>query len=366
MSTFGFIIHPLDARDVARKYALARRLPDSWVEAILRLMGPHYVSHITGIRSKSGREIDGHFGGVPLTSRQLATYPPEQCYRKIIDVGKLLVEHGAQIIGLGAHTAVVGDAGKTVADALDVAVTTGNTYTVATAVEGSLKAAEMMGTKAGAAEAAVLGALGSIGRVCALLFASQVPVLRLADRDQGGLDAFAPQVRAEGCAEVSTHTDIVSAVRNADVVIAVTSAVHAVVEADMLKPGAVVCDVARPRDVSRQVGEARPDVLVIEGGAVAIPGDVDFGFDFGFPPKTAYACMAETMLLTLEERFENYTIGRQIDLEKTREIAAIAAKHGFEIAGFRSFERQLSDEAIARTREAAEKAKQRVRAPAAP
>ena len=29
-------------------------------------------------------------------------------------------------------------------------------------------------------------------------------------------------------------------------------------------------------------------------------GHVDFGFDFGFPPRCAYACMSETMMLALE------------------------------------------------------------------
>ncbi len=56
------------------------------------------------------------------------------------------------------------------------------------------------------------------------------------------------------------------------------------IEPKHLKPGAVVCDVARPRDVSKLVAEQRDDVLVIEGGMVEVPGPVDFHFDFGFPP----------------------------------------------------------------------------------
>ena len=49
----------------------------------------------------------------------------------------------------------------------------------------------------------------------------------------------------------------------------------------------------------RQCAELRDDVFVFEGGVVAPPGDVEFNFDFGFPPKTCYACMAETMALAL-------------------------------------------------------------------
>ena len=39
----------------------------------------------------------------------------------------------------------------------------------------------------------------------------------------------------------------------------------------------------QPRDISTKVAETRDDVLVIEGGIVEVPGDVNFNFDFGFP-----------------------------------------------------------------------------------
>jgi predicted amino acid dehydrogenase len=70
--------------------------------------------------------------------------------------------------------------------------------------------------------------------------------------------------------------------------------------------------VARPRDVSREVVEKRDDVLVIEGGVIAVPGPVNFNFNFGFPDKTAYACMSETMLMALEGSYEPFTLGRDL------------------------------------------------------
>jgi predicted amino acid dehydrogenase len=97
----------------------------------------------------------------------------------------------------------------------------------------------------------------------------------------------------------------------------------------------------------------RPDVLVIEGGAVEVPGEVDFHLDFGFPPRTSYACMAETMILALENRYESFSLGRELSLERVHEIAALAAKHGFRLAGFRSFERQVTEQYIEGVRKAA-------------
>ena len=110
-------------------------------------------------------------------------------------------------------------------------------------------------------------------------------------------------------------------------------------------------DVARPRNVSRRVAQKRDDVLVIEGGMVAVPGpDMDFGFDFGFPPRMAFACMAEVMILALEGRYESFTLGRDITVDQVQEIEALGARHGFKLGGFRSFERAVTDQEIERVR----------------
>ena len=264
---------------------------------------------------------------------------------KIVQAGKLAQQLGAEIVGLGAFTSVVGDAGITVAQALDIGVTTGNSYTVATAVQAALEAAEMVGIAPRQARATVLGATGSIGRVCAQLLAPQVGALTLAARRRPPLEELADALSLDG-SQVDIQTDINQSLRDANIVITVTSAVDSIIQPEMLKPGAVVCDVARPRDVSQQVAEQREDVLVIEGGVVSVPGNVEFNLDFGFPPQTAYACMAETMILALEGRCEDYSLGRHLELTRVREIARLAQKHGFGLAGFRSFERPVTEKQI--------------------
>ena len=75
------------------------------------------------------------------------------------------------IIGLGAFTAVVGDGGKTLDERTPIGVTTGNSYTVATAIEGAMKAAGALEIEAGSATLAVVGATGSIGKTCARVMA---------------------------------------------------------------------------------------------------------------------------------------------------------------------------------------------------
>jgi hypothetical protein len=73
--------------------------------------------------------------------------------------------------------------------------------------------------------------------------------------------------------------------------------------------------------------------------------------DIGLPPNTIYACLAETLLLTLDKRFGHYTLGREIDPQKVRQIDAIGEKHGFQLAPIRSFGTVVSDEHIERLRQ---------------
>lgn len=354
MNKFAFMIHPIDISDVSRKFKIASKLPDSWVEGAVKYIPPLKVSHITGVKSVHS-EIEGWFVGCPLTTRQMLNLPPDYVLQKIIKTGRLAEKLGAQILGLGAMTSVVGDAGVTVAKNLGIAVTTGNSYTVATAMEGTRKAAQMMGIELEKAEIAVIGATGSIGAVCARLMAKETKYLTLVARSEDKLDRLAAKIMEETGLAVKVTRNIKEAIRRAKIIITVTSDGGAVIEPEDLLPGAVVCDVARPRDVSKKVVETRDDVLVIEGGVVEVPGNVNFNFNFGFPSKTSYACMAETMMLALEGRLENFTLGRDLSLEQVEETERLAAKHGFKLAGFRSFERAILPEQIDAIRERAKK-----------
>ncbi len=352
MTRFAFILHPLTVRDLARRYPWTAWLPERVIEWAMAKTPAKMASEIVGIRTTAGAETSGWFVICPLTARQLTNANPKRAVAKIVEAGRLAEELGAGIVGLGAFTAVVGDAGITVAENLDIAVTTGNSYTVATAVRGVLQAAAQVGIDPRQAHAVVLGASGSIGRICAHLLASEVDSLALVGRPGDPTAEVAAEL-AQQRAAVSTTTDAAIALLQADLVVTVTSALEAIVEPEMLKPGAVICDVARPRDVSWRVAEEREDVLVIEGGAVEVPGEVEFNVDFGFPPRTAYACMAETMILALENRCESFTLGRALDVDKVREIEQLGDKHGFRLAGFRSFERVVTEEQIARVRQLA-------------
>ena len=356
MRKFAFIIHPIDAkRDVARKYPIARFLPERTIEWYLQSMGPIKTAHVTGIRSITGEEAEGVFIGCPLTPRQFLELPLDFIYDKLEQCGKVAEELGAEIVGLGAFTSVVGDGGITLSKRLNIPVTTGNSYTIATAIEGANKAADMMGIDRQDATVAIIGATGSIGATCAQLMVRDTKRMTLIGRNVERLEKLMTKLRAESNARLTIHTDIEEGLREADIIITVSSAAQAIIEPHHIKTGAVVCDVARPRDVSVAVSKERDDVLVIEGGVVQPPGEMrctkwkgNGEFSFGFPPGTAYACMSETMALALDNRLESFTLGKDVSVRQVDEIRDICDRHGFRLAGFRSFERAVDDETIER------------------
>ena len=358
MDTFAFIIHPIDPkRDVSRKFPLlGRMLTERQIDFFSTFFPPVYISEIEGITSEStGKRVKGWFIAAPYTPRRMMELSERTVYRKIIQTGRMAERLGARMLGLGAFTSVVGDAGVTIANSLDVPVTTGDSYTVAVAVQAVREAARLMEIPLEEATAAVVGATGAIGSVCAELLAEDVARLYLIGRNQATLSELREQLSGSGRCELITSTSM-DVLAEAQLILTVTSAIHDIVQPEYLQPGCVVCDVARPRDVSAMVAAARDDILVIDGGMVDVPGPVDFHFNFGFPQGKSYACMAETIALALEGRFEDYTLGKVLTRERVDEISAIAEKHGFRLSGFRSFEREVTPEQIEAVRQNARKA----------
>ena len=348
MDTFAFIIHPIDPkRDVSRKYPfLGRTLSEKQIDFFSTFFPPVFVSEITGITSQAtGKEVSGWFIACPYTPRRMMELPEKMVYNKIIQTGRLAEKLGAQMLGLGAFTSVVGDGGITIAKALDVPVTTGDSYTVMVAVDAIREAARVMEIPLSGATAAVVGATGAIGSVCAELLADEVERLVLIGRSREKLEGLRDRLQSRCRSEIviSLTMDLLA---ESQLILTVTSAIHDVIRPEHLQPGSVVCDVARPRDVSAMVASVRDDILVIDGGMVDVPGPVDFHFNFGFPPGKAYACMAETIALALEGRFEDYTLGKHLTRERVEEIDAICKKHGFRVSGFRSFEKEVTEEQI--------------------
>jgi predicted amino acid dehydrogenase len=357
---FAFVIHPLQV-DFIRQHQMLRwtkYLPDDWVEAAAAYFPPIYLSKITGAQSPTtGQRVEGYLFSLGATPRQMMRHDERFTYVRLNQAARMAERMGARIMGLGAFTSVVGDAGITVANEADIAITSGNSLTVAATLEAAKQAVIQMGaTDLTRGKVMVIGATGSIGSVCARLLAQAIYNVVLVSIEPAKLIELKRKIQQETPgAQVTIATAAGDLVRDCDLIVTATSAFgQRIMDISKCKPGAVICDVARPPDISAAEAAVRPDVLVIESGEVLIPGDIDFGYDIGLPPKTSYACLAETCLLAMEGRFEDYTLGRNIEMERVKEIYRLFKKHGFKLAGLRSHGKYITEADVAAKRALAE------------
>jgi predicted amino acid dehydrogenase len=377
MNRFAFILHPLTVDYLARhpRYSWTRHLPRSLVEAGAAHMPASRVGSIKGgVSPATGQAIEGAIYAMGATPRQMLSRPPEFTYRRLDTAVRDAAQRGAQIVGLGAFTKVVGDAGLTVARRAPIPVTTGNSLTIAATLETAKLTARRMGwADLARGRAMVVGATGAIGSVCSRLLAAAVRNVVLVSIEPERLQALREKILAETPgATVELDTSTRRWVGECDLIVTATSAFgQRVLDVSQCKPGAVILDVALPPDISAEEAAVRPDVLVVESGEVLIPGPVDFSFDIGLPPGVAYACLAEAALLAMEGRFECFTLGRDLAPDKVKEIYRLFRKHGFQIAPLRSYGAPLTDALVAEKNALAEELRrdparfERVRAEAA-
>lgn len=373
VNRFAFVIHPL-----SQQY-LTKTPPLDWianvspptvmnlVEKAVAYTPPFIYSKVSGIKSPTGDEAEGWLITVGGTPREIMAHGPEFTYSRLLAAAKLAKKLGAQIMGLGAFTKVVGDAGITVAKRAPLPITTGNSYSASGALWAAHDAAKKVGRvsigKSGkmAGKAMVVGATGAIGSVCARLLAKAVDEIYMVAPEAAKLLALKESIELEtpgAIVHVSATTD--RDLSEMDMVVTATSgAGKRILDIMQVKPGCVITDVARPLDIPAEDVAKRPDVLVIESGEIQLPGDVRMK-DIGLPRGIAYACLAETIVLALEARFENFTLGRNIEWEKVREIYKLGLKHGMELAAISGVNGVFTEEDFERVRTLAEEAEEPV------
>jgi acetylornithine/succinyldiaminopimelate/putrescine aminotransferase/predicted amino acid dehydrogenase len=380
---FAFLLHPLTARDYANIDPSLSILSDRQVSRLAECVAENFDPFVIGdaqIVSKTGQAAYGEFIIVPRTAGELAQMPYYDAMSEIRAAARTANERGAKIIGLGAYTSVVTRGGLYLKDDGLPALTTGNSYTVVAAKQSIDAALEMTGRDPLTSCATVVGATGSIGRAISILLSQDVGKLILvgnparpteskrrlmqvsADilRSIGELrsrgkkfpkrtlagaiyDLSPPECRdwdGPDCINLATEMgqylcaihdacDVHQALQEADVVVMATNVVSDLARPEDIKEGAVVCDISRPPNISRDVRMNRPDIFVIDGGVVTLPLDSRLSLNLDIDPGLAYACMAETMILALESRFEDASLGIDLDMDNVTEIGRLAERHGF-------------------------------------
>lgn len=376
---FGFVAHPVDLAGFADFDPGIAHWKDAEREALLKrfdraasILNPApFVIGSGSVTSAMGARVHGELIGVPYTAEQLMALPAQRAVEMVRQAVDLAVERGAQLVGLGAYTSIVTRNGTDL-DGVSVPLTTGNSFTAAAAVRSVLRAADARKLDATTATVAVIGAGGAIGRAVCNALAPRVGRLILVGRPgrvSQRLDRTVATVlaAAAGVPESPASGDLARAVRagrtraelaaagllvltddartavgGARLVITASSSPGTLVEPGDFAPDSIVCDVAQPANVPASVLRERPDVALFDGGIVTLPRDTDFGLRYGLPPGLTYACMAETMLLALQEQLREpeptlFSRGEELDPRTVLRIGELAERHGFGLAEARTW-----------------------------
>ncbi len=362
VNRFAYLIHPLSQNHLKRVKAvdiLSSIVPRSMntVEKLMAHSPPFVYSRVKGIKSPTGVEAEGWLISIGETSDEMEKHSPDFTTKKILKAAEKAKRLGAQVMGIsmlpkGMHGTSI-EVGKHAA----LPITTGNSYTASTALWAAADAVRQMGLsklkdgKVLKAKAMVIGATGDVGAICARLLATAFESVYIVSRNMAKLLSLQDSLQEQKKGlklQVSTRAD--RFLEDMDVVVIASSGARESIDIMRVKPGCVITDITRPMVFSQKEVAKRQDVLVITGGEIQLPGDAIEMKDIALPHGVAYAGLAETIILALEGRFEDFTKGSNTEWEKVKEIYKLGIKHGMTLSSISGVDGPLSEEDILRVK----------------
>ncbi|UFH54750.1 shikimate dehydrogenase [Spirosoma sp. KNUC1025] len=349
MKKFAFLVH---LRSSYRKDLQVLAPPLGWIpDAVYRFalrnrpLAPFVWSDVT--LTPDATEPEGYIIMLPYTGRQLLEQQKAMLPR-IQEALALAASKGAELMGLGALTSPITIGGKLVSNNPYLSVTNGNAYT---AVITWQRIAQLIRECHNPRPVvALVGATGSVGTLVGTLLAKHQPEAKylLLARNAHRLYRLAADMRAINSSVQTEVYQQLDAIRQADIVVLLTSAADSILQPHHLKMGAVVLDDTQPRNTHPSLLRKRPDVTVIDGGLVTVPHLRCHQRHVGLPAGVSYACLAETMLLAQAHYQGDFSIGNPT-LEQAEYIHTVAHRFshlGFDIAPDHSFGKPIFRRAI--------------------
>ncbi|MBL8151399.1 MAG: aminotransferase III, partial [Blastocatellia bacterium] len=377
---FAFLLHPLTIRNYADVDHSLEVLSDDQISRLAEAVADNFDPFVLGdayITSKTGRRAYGEFIIIPRTAKEFLRLSQSDALSEIRTAAKIAKKRGAKIIGLGAYTSVLTQGGFYLKKENLPPLTTGNSYTALSGKQAVEMALKRSRKTLSSSSVAVVGASGSIGRAISILLSQEVKKLILignparpkesrirmldiiaeilqltkkASLRAGSLsekllswlpsstDSLTKSDWVKLADEIEQRSGLIHATCNlerwlpeSDVVITCTNAADDLITGELLKMEAIVCDISRPTNLCPDLRHQRPDVSVIDGGVVRLPEGSCINFNYDLDSYHAYACMAETMILALENRYEDTSLGIDLELNKVLDFAQLAERHGFQV-----------------------------------
>ncbi|MCX5707682.1 MAG: hypothetical protein NTY14_01670 [Candidatus Omnitrophica bacterium] len=329
MRTFAFLFNPIDLKHIREFWPITRLMPDFFIKAFLKNQG-FKITHLKSFKSAQDKEIQGYFIVSPLLPEHAGEFDEELVLDKIITASYLARDLGADLLGLGGYAAVIADKKPMLHKHLKTPVTSGTSFTAWSVIEALHRMAKVKNIDLKKSTLTVTAATSSIGSLCARKLAASFAKVILNAKHNDKLETLRQDILQLNNVEVQIEEDVDKAVKEADIIIAANIGREPSFNMDGVKANVLVLDICLTRHISGK-NNHRPDISVVEGGIVKLPLTPHSAINVGLPKDMVCASMAETMILTFEERFTTCSLGENINLDKLEPIADLAVRHGFEV-----------------------------------
>lgn len=291
-----FLVHPRVLEDAFLQFPFMRLLPRAVVAWLLEHLWPVIGPPIT-IHDR----IVGRILFCPWTVRMMLE--DRDGARKALRQAAQTARHlGAKWLAPGALAASMSSLGRDLRGN-GMTITTGHAATTVLGAKILLDALEKIGVEPREATVAVVGAGGNISSTLARRLGGQVGRVILVDFGRGGavrrMKRLAGQLQELGTAAeiaVVTPDNGYASLRKADAVFTATSNPEPFMQAEWLRPGAIVVDDSQPLSMSAE--EARQHNGVVLQVLSRTPGvNCHFRFQPGVGRDVNYTCLAELLVL---------------------------------------------------------------------
>lgn len=331
MKSFALIVNPVTIEQLKKYWPAARFLPDFLLRQLLKGGRPFKIAQLRRIKSILGMQAQGYIILCPISLRKTPEILKEGfVLDNLLEASHIAERLGANIIGLAGFDPVLNDRDyNALIKKIRIPVTDGKALAAWSVFESIYRVAKTKHIDLKDMSLAVIGAKQPLGGLCARKLSDVVKTITLVAKQKSELEKLKESISIQSAVEIILEEDAGRAARNSDIVVNFNGLLPDLIQE--LKPSAILCDIQSSCEGPAKANRRR-DITFIRGGLVKLPYPPGPGMtSAGLPDDIICARTAEAVLLTLEEKFKNYSLGDFVNLDKLEEIADISARHGFEV-----------------------------------
>lgn len=346
----AFALHPRNIEEDVKQMTpwLVRlldkkRITEKEIKRIILKCPVLESDEITNIVTKDGHEATVLITAIPLLPDQIKNDDNANILDAMLKAALVQSQRrGATVFTLGALLSTKGNGGSALQKwainrGLTIKVDNGAAFTIAATMMAMEREAKALNKPLSECVIATVGATGFIGGMLVRSIEDQKKAKKQLAyvRDKSKIKdpvAFTEYINSQD----------LSGLIEADIVILTTSSTGYIITPEnchFLKQGAIIIDVAEPKDFDNNVLGERTDLILIRSGLVLMPGDPKWKIDLHFgsvnrdgkETKLVPACLAQGTILGVTEQYQHASNGSFLRTENVEFFAREAEKLGYEI-----------------------------------